>query len=61
MTNKKYLQLLFMFFNGLFFPMFVASVYKLTPEGRIADHTLTVAGTAGSLFNGLSRIIWGQL
>ena len=59
MTNQKYLKMVFMFFNALFFPMFVASVYKITPEGRIPDHFLTVAGTAGSLFNGTSRIAWG--
>ena len=50
-----------MFFNAMFFPMFVASVYKITPEGRIPDHFLTVAGTAGSLFNGTSQIAWGQI
>ena len=58
-TSKKYLLLVLMFFNSTFFPILVASIYKLTPEGRIPDHTLTLAGTLGSLFNGISRVFWG--
>ena len=50
-----------MFFNGMFFPIFVCSVYKITPEGKISDHTLTIAGTMGSLFNCLSRPLWGYI
>ena len=54
-------MIIIMFFNGMFFPMFVSSVYKVTPEGMIADHTLTIAGTLGSLCNGLSRPLWGYI
>jgi len=50
-----------MFFFGLFFGLFIASVYKTTAQEFLTDRNLTVAGAIGSICNGCSRIIWATL
>jgi len=50
-----------MYFNGVFFGIYVASVYKTVALGLINDRTLTIAGSIGSFINGSSRIFWASL
>jgi len=50
-----------MYFNGVFFGVYVASVYKTVALGLIDDRTLTIAGSFGSFINGSSRILWASL
>ena len=51
-----------MLFNGVFFGVYVASVYKdvALKKGSINDADLTIAGAIGSFMNGSSRIIWAS-
>jgi Na+/melibiose symporter-like transporter len=50
-----------MLLNGMFFGLFMASVYKEVALNILSDHTLTLAGALGSVCNGSSRIIWATL
>jgi MFS transporter, OFA family, oxalate/formate antiporter len=50
-----------MIYTGLFYGIYVASVYKTTAQDFISDHTLTTAGAIGSVCNGGSRIGWATL
>lgn len=52
-----------MFFNGLFFCVYNASVYKTNAQNgggddSLSDHTLTLAGAVGSVCNGGSTLFW---
>ena len=49
-----------MLFNGVFFGVYISSVYKSFARG-IDDNTLTIAGAVGSFINGSSRIFWASL
>ena len=51
-----------MLFNGVFFGVYVASVYKDVglKKGSIEDASLTIAGAVGSFVNGSSRIVWAS-
>ncbi len=46
---------------GIFYDLYMASVYKTIAEDHIHDHTLTLAGSFGSICNGCSRIGWASL
>ena len=49
-------------FEGMFFGLYMASVYKKVASGRVlSDKQLTLAGAIGSVCNGSSRIIWATL
>jgi len=48
-----------MLFLGVFYGVFVTSVYKQI--SGLDDKILTMAGALGSVANGLSRIGWGTL
>jgi MFS family permease len=52
-----------MLFNGLFFGVYMVSVYKDIGlnKGSIGDRELTIAGAVGSFVNGSSRILWASL
>lgn len=52
-----------MLLNGVFFGVYVASVYKdvALKKGSIEDADLTIAGAIGSFVNGSSRIFWASL
>ena len=50
-----------MLFSGIFYGVILVSVYKIAAQGKLSDHTLTLAGAIGSVCNGCSRIIWGAL
>lgn len=50
-----------MLLNGMFFGLFMASVYKEVALNILSDKTLTLAGALGSVCNGSSRIIWATL
>ena len=50
-----------MLFNGIFFGMYVASVYKGVALGYLDDSTLTLAGSLGAIANGSSRFLWATL
>ena len=55
--------LAFLLFNGMFFGLYMASVYKSVAqhENKISDKALTTAGAIGSVCNGSSRILWASL
>lgn len=46
---------------GLFYPLYIASVYKSFGSAYLSDETLTLAGALGSIGNGCSRVIWATL
>lgn len=50
-------------FIGMFYGLFIASVYKTTAQGKdgLSDRVLTIAGAIGSVCNGSSRIMWATL
>lgn len=50
-----------MLFNGVFFGVYVAAVYKAVANTVIKDKYLTIAGSIGSFVNGSSRIFWASL
>jgi len=50
-----------MYFNGVFFGVYVASVFKSVALGYIGDKTLTIAGSMGAFINGSSRLLWATL
>ena len=45
-------------FQGSFFGLYIASVYKAVSDNCLSDYILTLAGSLGSICNGSSRIIW---
>lgn len=61
LTSKEFWHLGLMLLNGMFFGLFMASVYKEVALNSLSDHTLTLAGALGSVCNGSSRIIWATL
>lgn len=50
-----------MLFNGIFYGIYVAAVYKTTAQEYLNDHVLTIAGMFGSVCNGGGRIFWAGL
>jgi len=50
-----------MLYLGVFYGVYFASVYKVAAQEIIDDHTLTLAGSLGSVCNGSSRIIWATI
>ena len=48
-------------FLGMFYGLYIASVYKTTAQNSLSDLTLTIAGAIGSVCNGSSRIAWATL
>jgi MFS family permease len=48
-------------FFGIFYGIYLASVYKPTAQDTLEDHTLTLAGALGSVCNGGSRIVWASI
>lgn len=50
-----------MFYLGLFYPLYIASVYKPIAQNILHDSVLTFAGALGSVCNGCSRIFWAWL
>jgi OFA family oxalate/formate antiporter-like MFS transporter len=50
----------FLLYCGLFYGLFVASVYKNSASMVLSDKVLTIAGSIGSFCNGSSRFIWAS-
>lgn len=50
-----------MFMIGLFYPIYIASVYKPIAQDELKDSVLTIAGAIGSVCNGTSRVFWASL
>ena len=53
-----------MLYSGLFFGVYIASVYKSIASGisnEIGDKALTLTGAIGSVMNGSSRVMWATL
>ena len=46
---------------GLFYPLYIASVYKPIADDVLSDSVLTAAGAIGGVCNGTSRLIWASL
>lgn len=59
-TGRFWHMALLLFF-GMFYGLYVASVYKTTAQNSLSDLTLTIAGAIGSVCNGSSRIAWATL
>ena len=59
--SRKCAHIALMLFLGIFYGIYIASVYKSMANGMISDFTLTVAGSLGSVCNGCSRIFWSML
>jgi hypothetical protein len=50
-----------MLFNGIFFGIYIAAVYKTTAQDFLKDNVLTLTGAFGSVCNGGGRIFWATL
>jgi len=62
LTSGKFWLISLILFNGLFFGLYMASVFKFAAQGTITDDKyLTLAGAVGSVCNGSSRVIWASL
>ena len=61
LRSVRFWHLFILLYNGMFFGVYVASVYKEVGLKYIDDSTLTTAGAIASFLNGSSRIIWGTL
>jgi MFS transporter, OFA family, oxalate/formate antiporter len=61
LTSFRFWHMGFMLYFGLFYGIYMASVYKTTAQHILSDHTLTTAGAIGSVCNGGSRIFWATL
>ena len=61
LRSWRFWHLSIMLFNGVFFGVYVASVYKTVALCCIDDRALTIAGSVGSFVNGTSRIFWASL
>ena len=49
-------------FFGIFFGLYLASVYKdVGTAGKLDDSTLTTAGAIGAVCNGSSRFVWASI
>ena len=60
--TRRFYHMGLLLFQGIFFGLFVASVYKnVGLDGAISDKALTLAGSIGSVCNGSSRIFWASL
>jgi len=58
---RRFWHLASMLFLGSFASLYVANVYKIAVDGILPDHTLTIAASAGSIGNGISRLGWATL
>lgn len=56
--SRQFWHMGVMLFFGMFFGLFMASVYKQVALDYLSDNTLTLAGALGSVCNGSSRIMW---
>jgi len=61
LLSLRCLHITAMLFFGIFYGIYVASVYKTTSQKVLSDRTLTLAGAIGSVCNGGSRIMWATL
>ena len=62
--SLRFWHMSFMLYGGLFFGVYVASVYKPIASGipnEIGDKALTLTGAIGSVMNGASRVVWATL
>jgi hypothetical protein len=61
-ASRQFWHLFTMLYCSIFYGMYMAGAFKTfgSNEGNdITDKTLTLAGSLGASFNGLSRIFWG--
>ena len=61
LTCRRFYHQALLFFLGMFFGLYMASVYKFAAEETLDDKSLTVAGAIGSVCNGGSRVFWASL
>jgi len=59
--SKRFWQMGLLAYFGVFYGVYLASVYKTTADDVLKDHTLTLAGALGSVCNGSSRIMWASV
>ena len=50
-----------MIYTGLFYGVYMASVYKISAQEFISDKVLTTAGAIGAFCNGGSRLGWATI
>lgn len=61
LTSRRFYHMSLILFLGIFYGVYISSVYKLTAQDFLLDHQLTLAGALGSVCNGCSRIFWASL
>jgi hypothetical protein len=61
LTSPRFYFLSWLLFQGIFFGIYMASVYKVCAIDVLDDMSLTIAGAIGSVCNGGSRIMWASL
>ena len=61
LKTSTFWMLTLLSFNGLYFGVIVASIYKQVDLENLSDETLTIAGAIGTVCNGCSRVFWPTL
>ena len=61
LTCCRFYHQALLLFNGIFFGIYMGSVYKFAAEEVLDDKSLTIAGAIGSVCNGGSRVFWASL
>ena len=60
--STEFWILTILLFQGLFYGLYVASVFKFAAQSTItSDTAITAAGAVGSMCNGGSRVFWAGL
>ena len=57
----RFFHMFMMLMLGLFYSLYIASVYKSFGSEKLGDSVLTLAGSIGAVCNGGSRIFWANL
>jgi len=60
-TSWRFYHMTLLLFQGMFFGLYMASIYKVGVMGILSDKQLTIAGAIGSVCNGSFRLFWASL
>jgi hypothetical protein len=59
--NSRFYQIGALMFFGIFYGLYLASVFKIIAQDFLKDDILMVAGALGSICTGCSRILWASV
>ena len=61
LISRKFLHLFSLYLLGVFYSIHIASYFKTFAQQSLDDHTLTIAGSVGSLCMAGSKLMWSLL